>query len=140
MIDKTNFANFFDIMEEFHTKLEQKMHSQLKGTFGEMTITHIKACMVIDKAEQIRMSDFAKIMLLKTSGATQLVDRLAELGYVKREVDSSDRRITFVSLEKQMKLKIKKMKTIESEVLKEEFGKLNTAEFQMLTSLIQKLL
>lgn len=140
MINNINFDDFFLILEEFHTKLEHKMHVKLKGTFEDMTIMQIKSVMIIDKSEQIRMSDFAKIMMLKTSGATQLVDRMSELGFVKREVDPKDRRIISISLQQEIKSKIKKMKAIEESVLKEEFSKLNHAEFQMLTSLIQKLI
>jgi DNA-binding MarR family transcriptional regulator len=140
MINNINCEYFFTILDQFHDKIEQKMHAKLKGSFGEMTILQIKACMIIAKYDQIRMSDFAKIMLLKTSGATQLIDKMIESNFVKREIDPTDRRIVLISLEKEMKKQISRMKKIESEILKESFNNLNPAEFQMLTKLIQKLI
>jgi DNA-binding MarR family transcriptional regulator len=140
MITDNNFQKFFTALEEFHNRVESQMHSRLRDSFGDLTILQIRSCMVIHRFSKIRMTDFAKIMQLKTSGATQLVDKLIELDLVNREYDPDDRRAVVIVLTPTMNSKMKKMKAIESEVIRESFAKLDQSELSQLTTIFSKLI
>lgn len=46
----------------------------------------------------LRMSDIARRLILSRGGTTKVIDRLEELGYVKRSPDPDDRRATIVDI------------------------------------------
>lgn len=140
MNNNKEFKNFFVILEQFHCQIEQKLHTKLKGYFEHLTILQIKACMVIASSECITMTNFAKALYLKTSGATQLIDKMIELKLVIRELDPNDRRLILISLTPNMKTQMKKMKKIESQVFEETFNKLDLLDMQTLSTLIQRLI
>jgi DNA-binding MarR family transcriptional regulator len=140
MIGSNNFEKFYVILQQLHTLVESRMESKLKGSFGDLTILQIRSCMVIHRFGRVRMTDFAKIMQLKTSGATQLVDKLIEIGLVVRQYDPGDRRAVVIVLSPIMNSKIKKMKAIESGVIKDSFGKLDQLELSQLTTIFSKLI
>ena len=48
--------------------------------------------------EPLRMSDIAQRLVLSPGGATKVIDRLEEMGCVRRQPDSGDRRATLVEL------------------------------------------
>lgn len=140
MNNTTEFKNFFVVLEQFHDQMEQKLHTKLKGYFEHLTILQIKACMIINASKSITMSNFAKSLHLKTSGATQLVDKLISLDLVTRSYDPTDRRLILISLTPTMESEMKKMKKIENQVFEETFGKLDIPELQTLTTLLQKII
>jgi DNA-binding MarR family transcriptional regulator len=140
MLGNNNFEKFYVILQQLHALVESRMESKLKGSFGDLTILQIRSCMVIHRFGRVRMTDFAKIMQLKTSGATQLVDKLIEIGLVVRQYDPGDRRAVVIVLSPIMNSKIKKMKAIESGVIKDSFGKLDQLELSQLTTIFSKLI
>ena len=140
MNNNTEFKKFFVVLEQFHDQMEHKLHTKLKGYFEHLTILQIKACMVIATSKDVTMTNFAKIMYLKTSGATQLVDKLISLGLVIRSFDPNDRRLILISLTPTMNAQMKNMKKIESQVFEETFGKLELDDLQTLTTLLQKII
>jgi MarR family transcriptional regulator, organic hydroperoxide resistance regulator len=134
------FKKFFVTLEQFHDKMEQKLHTKLKGYFEHLTILQIKACMVISSTENMTMTNFAQALYLKTSGATQLIDKMVDLKLVTRDYDAKDRRLILISLTPTMKLQMKKMKKIENQIFQEAFGKLNLEEMQNLSNMLQKII
>jgi DNA-binding MarR family transcriptional regulator len=48
--------------------------------------------------QRLRMADVSRSLLLSKSGATRLIDRLAERGLVERAACPSDRRVVYASL------------------------------------------
>jgi DNA-binding MarR family transcriptional regulator len=140
MNNTAEFKKFFVVLEQFHDQMEHKLHTQLKGYFEHLTILQIKACMIISTTQNITMTNFAKAMYLKTSGATQLIDKMVELGLVIRDYDPKDRRLILISLTPAMKVQMKNMKKIENQVFEETFGKLELDDLQTLTTLLQKII
>ena len=140
MKNNPQYKILFEIMNHFHDKMEQKLYTKLKGSFEHLTILQIKACMTIATNGNITMTNFAKALSLKTSGATQLIDKMIELGLVARDYDNTDRRLILISLTPAMKTEMNKVKKIESQVFEDVFGKLNIDDMQTLSILIQKLI
>ena len=87
----------------------------------------------------LTMGKIAQELYIKLPTASSLVDRLIEVGYVKRISDKLDRRITKIDLTEKgkqiltsaMKIKMKKMEFI--------LNKLSTSEKKSLMSIIKNL-
>jgi len=87
----------------------------------------------------LTMGKIAQELYIKLPTASSLVDRLIEVGYVKRISDKLDRRITKIDLTEKgkqiltsaMKIKMKKMEFI--------LNKLSTGEKKSLVSIIKNL-
>lgn len=133
-------SEFVAMNEKVMRQWRTRFHIQAKEFLKDMTILQLQGCMVITEAGQIKMSDFAKILNLKTSGATQLIDKLVENKIVQRIQNKNDRRNVFISLTNKTKNKMNKIKKIQSAILEEIFSPLTDSELQVLNSLFQKII
>jgi MarR family transcriptional regulator, organic hydroperoxide resistance regulator len=104
-----------------------------------ITPLQIEAMMMIFEHKQIKMSELAKFLNLKNSGATQLINGLVNQQKVERFDDSKDRRITFIKLTPKWKIKIKKLKEKHNQILISMFDKLTQDELQILLQITQKI-
>jgi DNA-binding MarR family transcriptional regulator len=133
-------SEFVAMNEKIMHKCRTQFHSQAKEFLTDMTLLQLQGCMVIAESGQIKMSDFAKILNLKTSGATQLIDKLVENKIVERIQDKKDRRTVLISLTNKTKLKMIKIKKIQSSILESVFSPLTESELNILNSLFQKII
>ena len=104
-----------------------------------ITPLQIEAMMMILEHEQNKMSELAKFLNLKNSGATQLINGLVIQQKVMRGYDSKDRRITLIKLTPKWKIKIKKLKEKHNQILTSMFDKLTQDELQSLLQITQKI-
>ena len=72
--------------------------------------------------ERIKMTDLARLTLRSKSGATRLVDRLAEAGLVQRETSAEDRRAVFVTLTDEGRALFERVKAPVTEILIDRFA------------------
>jgi DNA-binding MarR family transcriptional regulator len=80
-------------MLELHADVSHQLDAQMRADHG-LTLSAYELLICLDDvpAHRMRMAEIAQRVLLSPSGATRLVDRLADLGYVSRRADSSDGR------------------------------------------------
>ena len=133
-------SEFVAMNEKVIHKCRTQFHSQAKEFLTDMTLLQLQGCMVIAESNQIKMSDFAKALNLKTSGATQLIDKLVENKAVQRIQDKKDRRTVLITLTNKTKLKMIKIKKIQSSILATIFSPLTENELQILNTLFQKII
>ncbi len=78
---------------ELHAAVTDQLDAQMRADHG-LTLSGYELLIRLDDApaHRMRMAEIAERVLLSPSGATRLVDRLADLGYVSRRADSSDGR------------------------------------------------
>jgi DNA-binding MarR family transcriptional regulator len=133
-------SEFVAMNETIMHKIRTKVHDEVKGFIEEMTILQLRACMLIQEFGSIKMSELAKILNLKTSGATQLIDKLVENKIVQRVADPSDRRSVIISLTPSMTIKVNKIKAIETRILSEVFEPLTLEELGVMKSLLTKII
>jgi MarR family transcriptional regulator, organic hydroperoxide resistance regulator len=132
---------FMLINEKLRFKCDKIFHDRIKDLMdGSLTLLQLRACMIIYDAQVIKMSDLAKVLNLKTSGATQLIDKLIELGEVERNQDPNDRRTVLIQLSTKTKTKMIKIKQVQQEVFQEIFSPLTETDLQILNTLLQKLI
>ena len=123
-------------------KIRNKIITEMKEfCLDDESITplQIEALMTILEYKQIKMSDLAKILNLKTSGATQLINSLVLQNKVERLALDNDRRVTLISLTPQYTVIMKKMKTHHNKTLVSIFDKLDQSDLQTLLQITNKL-
>ena len=133
-------SEFVAMNEKLMHKCRSQFHTQAKELLTDMTLLQLQGCMVIAEANQIKMSDFANTLNLKTSGATQLIDKLVENSIVQRIHNKHDRRTVYISLTNKTKAKMIKIQKIQSNILEAIFSPLTENELQVLNSLFQKII
>ena len=123
-------------------KIRHKMISEMKEfCLDDESITplQIEAMLLILEHKYIKMSDLAKILNLKTSGATQLINSLVSQNKVERFSSDNDKRITLISLTPNYLIIMKKMKDHHNKTLVSIFDKLDEKDLQTLLQITNKL-
>ncbi len=89
----------FGLLVEAHRRLQRTFDKSLRD-HHDMTGVTYEALIRLARTEgrQMSMSELADQMVLTSGGATRLVDRLAEAGFVERLHCPTDRRVLWVHL------------------------------------------
>jgi MarR family transcriptional regulator, organic hydroperoxide resistance regulator len=139
------FMNKIEIVSQLmhlNNQIRHKIILEMKELFLDdesLTPLQMEALMIIFEHEQIKMSELAKFLNLKNSGATQLINGLVNQNKVLRDEDSKDRRITLIKLTPYWEIKIKVLKQKHDQMLASMFDKLTHDELQNLLQITQKI-
>jgi DNA-binding MarR family transcriptional regulator len=128
-----------DEMQKMRVSFEQKLTSTSTLTLQNLTMLQLRACMFLIQFQCQKMSAIAKALNLKTSGATQLVDKLIDINMVIRIDDPKDRRNVLIDLSEHGQKVMKTVKTKHDKIMIEMYNKLNPSEIQTMLSLLQKI-
>lgn len=94
-----------------------------------------------DTGEGCRMNEIADELLISRGGATKLVARLEEAGYVRRHTPHDDRRATFAQLTDAGRAAVEAAHPVQLELTREYFGQhLSAEELAELTRIATKVL
>ena len=100
----------------------------------------VMACLQ-NEPEGQRMNELAEDLLISRGGATKLVARLEEAGYVERITPKTDRRATFARLTPEGERAVLAAHPVQLELVQEYFGKfLDEDDLQALTRIASKAL
>ncbi len=136
-----NLAIINELIQLFE-QIQIKVQDQIMPLISQiepLTPLQVKALMFLYNLESIKMTDFAKAMNLKTSGATQLVNNLVELGKVQRDFDPKDRRVIVIELTSSSRQSMMKIIKKRDETLTKIYEKLNQKELESLLNITQKI-
>jgi MarR family transcriptional regulator, organic hydroperoxide resistance regulator len=139
------FMNKIEIVSQLmhlNNQIRHKIILEMKELFLDdesLTPLQMEALMIIFEHDQIKMSELAKFLNLKNSGATQLINGLVNQNKVLRDEDSKDRRITLIKLTPYWEIKIKVLKQKHDQMLASMFDKLTHDELQNLLQITQKI-
>lgn len=86
----------------------------------------------------ITVSELAHQLQVTPGAATQLADSLTRSGYIERETDGSDRRVTRITLSEKGKQALQEAKKLKLAKLQEVLAPLSDAEVQTLAALLKK--
>jgi len=101
----------------------------------------LMACLQGGEEDGCRMNELADELLISRGGATKLVARLAEAGYVRRSTPDHDRRATYAHLTEEGREAVEAAHPIQLQLTEEYFGKhLTPEEIAELTRLSSKVL
>jgi len=96
----TTLSGFADKVLEIMPTIAREFLKQHAGSFHKMKITvpQLFVMDVLNREEELKMTDLARSMHVTTAAMTGLVERLVRDGYVAREHDLKDRRIVKINL------------------------------------------
>jgi DNA-binding MarR family transcriptional regulator len=131
------------IIEELLQSMHAMRHKLMVGytTKKEMVITPSQGFVLrlIAHSDSTNVKAIAKVLNITSSAATQLVDGLAEKGYLIRKEDSSDRRVISLSLSEKAKRLFKEFKEQGLKKMTELFSALSDIELAQYALLNKKI-
>src|ERR1035437_1406312 len=121
-------------IEELIENLHSLKRTMVFGASGGMNMPRITpsqwgVLMFIEQRGETTVKDIANTLKITSSAATQLVDGLVVSRYVARKNSESDRRTVILTLTKNTKAQVDKMKKEGLEKFLELFEVLNDKEF-----------
>jgi DNA-binding MarR family transcriptional regulator len=137
--DITTMQLILGEMQKMRMSFEQKLTATSTTTLQNLTMLQLRACMFLLEFKSQKMTSIAKALNLKTSGATQLVDKLIDIKMVVRIDDPKDRRNVLIELSDYGQKVMKSVKTKHDKVMTDMYNKLNPSEMQLILSLLQKI-
>lgn len=128
------FASHKELRRAIKSYFSQKLSGDV------VTSSHVMALILLKETTCIKGKDLANRMQISPSAASQLVDSLDELGYIKREIDERDRRITYLCLSKKGERMVARIAQQRTDFFKESTACLTDSELASLLTLQRKLL
>lgn len=113
--------------------------SGMKSEMAHMSMVQIQTLIFLAKSKASPMKDIAEYLHVELSSATSLIDRLVEMKFVSRKQDKKDKRLVVISLTKNgkdMLQKVKKQKITRIHML---LNVLSDEEKMQLLTILQKL-
>ncbi len=93
IIEKARFLQ--SVMKRLRMRLMVKhhaIHGFLDGPGSDLTMPQFTALMVVREHKSLSLKELAKAMQVSSPSASSMVDRLVEMGMLKRQQNESDRR------------------------------------------------
>ena len=132
--------NSIEVVENISV-LKQVIHKTLEPLLKQHNLSaqqwHMLR-MMAKRGQGITTTELAESAQITSGAVSQFINQLAEMGYIVRTEDPTDRRITVLSLTPKSVDLLKTLKTAMQKVLNESFSCLNNQELQELMHLLKK--
>lgn len=122
----------------FHRKLISELHKEAERL--NFTPSQLQVIQFVSENENPTMKDIAIALNITPPSATSTVESLCENGFLKREVDASDRRIIRVVVTPKTFKAFSSLKDAKLVILKNLFAKLNNEDRESLNTIINKII
>jgi DNA-binding MarR family transcriptional regulator len=122
-----------DAIERVVDRYEALMHRLIEGHAPEftevgVTMAQAKVLYVLAAAGELRMSELATRLGVGTSAASEQVDRLVDLGLLRRHSDEADRRQVVVTTTPAAIELLERFRELNQRQLRELLGRLDAGE------------
>jgi DNA-binding MarR family transcriptional regulator len=107
-------------------------------TRGKITFPQMVAVDYVSRKTRVKMNELAKVLSIKMSSATVLVDRLVREKILSRARDEADRRLVWVSATPKGRKLVGEVLTQKRDSIKQIFGVLSEEERRQYLSIIRK--
>lgn len=128
----------FATMQSMHRTGTAKFHT-LIGKSG-ITPSQMELLFIVKTQKKVNVKELAAHMHLTPGAVTQLVEGLVRGGYVQREQDTADRRVTHVVVSPEGKQKLADLKQHRLNMMKKIMQSLTTEELEVMLKVQQKML
>ena len=124
-------------LSDFAERIEDVMPTVMRGFArmqtnelfkGKITLPQFFVLSHLDKRDESKMNELAKVMEVTTAAATGIVDRLVRYGYIVRSYDPKDRRVVNIRLTQKGADLVKRIGRQRKEVTRDVFGKISKEE------------
>ena len=105
----------------------------------DLSFPQLKALGMIATKPEATMKDIATTLMITSPSATEIIDKLVESGYLKREVDKSDKRVKRLSITPKGKVVLDKGLKIATDKMEELSKPLTKQEKKTLATLLEKI-
>lgn len=120
----------------------KKVYDNFNQNLSEKGSTRVQwqALYFIGKEDRINQTDLANLMQLKASTVVRLIDRMERDGYLYREKDLTDRRISYISLTEKGK-KMREELIVEVEAFSKRItGNITEDEIKVYKNVLDKMI
>ncbi len=134
-------------LTEFAEQLSRLMPEIARGTLrreafelssGHITLPQFFILNMLDRQEELRMTDIARSLGVTTAAATGIVDRLVKSSYVQRVYDSDDRRIIKIRLSPKGRELVQRVNKSKRQNIIEVFGKIPSEDRDSFLKILMK--
>ncbi|WP_233493080.1 MULTISPECIES: MarR family winged helix-turn-helix transcriptional regulator [unclassified Meiothermus] len=130
-----------DALERLTLRLVWQFRIDQQRAFEPLGISPMQAFALMSVREGIEQpSSLAFVLDVSPSGVSQLLAGLEERGWVRRELDSKDRRQVRILLTEEGRAFLERLRKSWREVWRERYSRLSSKEIEMLCKSYRKLL
>ncbi len=124
-------------LSDFAERIDDVMPAVMKGFAkmqtnelfkGKITLPQFFVLNHLDKHDESKMNELARVMDVTTAAVTGIVDRLVRCGYIERTYDPNDRRVINIRLTQKGSDTVKRIGRQRRAVTQEVFGKISKKE------------
>lgn len=115
------------------------LHSKKLEREAGLTVPQILIMQAVDATDSLPVSEIARRVSLSQATVTSILDRLVKKGFVRRDRNSTDRRIVSISLTPSGKNQIFNAPELLQEDFLNRLGELEPWEQKMLTSALERI-
>jgi len=107
---------------------------------NNLTMSQIAVLMRLYRKDNCKVSDIGENMGISNAAASQLLDRMVQLGFIERSVDSNDRRIKNLNLTQKGLKMLNESFRASKEWFEELISKLNDNEMKETITVLNRLI
>ncbi len=96
--------------------------------------------LISEYPDGVRQKELAERAGINASSTSEVVSRLEDDGYIKREIDPSDKRATILRLTEMGQVRAEEVRDERNEFLGEFFGRISEEEKEKLAEIVGKLM
>jgi DNA-binding MarR family transcriptional regulator len=121
---------------------QRLMHAYIHRTFTELGVAppQLHLLQLVEHLQPVSLKKLADAMRVTPGAVTQLVESLVRAGYINRQADTQDRRMSVVTLSEDGRRKIGKLTRMKQEMLAKVVADLDDAELRVYLRVQQKML
>ncbi|MEM3670253.1 MAG: MarR family transcriptional regulator [Thermoprotei archaeon] len=105
----------------------------------DVSLIEVKVLYLLKQQGPVSMARISGELMITPAGATVMVDRLEERGFLRRVHSKDDRRVVYVKLTRKGEEKLEKARSVYTEVIHGLFNAISPSELHALVSIMEKL-
>ena len=119
--------------------IRRKLVTTLEDIDVDLKLLHIEIMRVLKEEGTLHPARIGERLLVAKAQMTHLIDKLVELGFVKREMDASDRRTINITLTEKGSKMLEEQETLVTSAVSDNVADLTDAELEALSSSLRNL-
>ena len=119
--------------------IRRKLVTTLEDIDVDLKLLHIEIMRVLKEEGTLHPARIGERLLVAKAQMTHLIDKLVELGFVKREMDASDRRTLNITLTEKGSKMLEEQETLVTSAVSDNVADLTDAELEALSSSLRNL-
>ncbi|MGM7681287.1 MarR family winged helix-turn-helix transcriptional regulator [Cytobacillus sp. Hm23] len=136
MGNNTYFKDAFMLLEQINNSLIHEIESLLQF---DLTPKQSVLINIVQTFNNITVKDLAEKMNISTSGVSQLLSKLEQDKYIKREINVDNRREVHINLDTKGLELYQASKEIDNKIIEKYFSKLDETEAEQFYAIVKKL-